>query len=163
MNEAIDKFCVQLGAAIDSVESVKRALDKAKRPTPANAPRGKTSGLGNRKSQRKKDAPRQSRRNSHEPLKNCACGLPPYLPRASRFIPRPVRARALTPSEPRTTSRMYPAASSRSRCSSGMVRCIGLLPTSFKDANTSLVSGMLRREKDDNWRLSLAMLSREIK
>ena len=31
MNEAIDKFRVQLGAAIDSVEFVKRALD---RPVP---------------------------------------------------------------------------------------------------------------------------------
>jgi hypothetical protein len=28
MNEAIDKFRVQLGAAIDSVEFVKRALDR---------------------------------------------------------------------------------------------------------------------------------------
>jgi hypothetical protein len=35
MNEAIDNFRVQLGAAIDSVEFVKRALD---RPAPENAP-----------------------------------------------------------------------------------------------------------------------------
>jgi hypothetical protein len=35
MNEAIDKFRVQLGAAIDSVEFVKRALD---RPAPETPP-----------------------------------------------------------------------------------------------------------------------------
>jgi hypothetical protein len=36
MNEAIDRFRVQLGAAIDSVEFVKRALD---RPAPETAHR----------------------------------------------------------------------------------------------------------------------------
>jgi hypothetical protein len=34
MNEAIDKFRVQLGAAIDSVEFVKRALDRPALETP---------------------------------------------------------------------------------------------------------------------------------
>jgi hypothetical protein len=34
MNEAIDKFRVQLGAAIDSVEFVKRALDRPAPETP---------------------------------------------------------------------------------------------------------------------------------
>ena len=34
MNEAIDKFRVQLGAAIDSVEFVKRALDRPASETP---------------------------------------------------------------------------------------------------------------------------------
>jgi hypothetical protein len=34
MNEAIDKFRVQLGAAIDSVEFVKRALDRPAPKTP---------------------------------------------------------------------------------------------------------------------------------
>jgi hypothetical protein len=34
MNEAIDKFRVQLGAAIDSVEFVKRALDREAPETP---------------------------------------------------------------------------------------------------------------------------------
>jgi hypothetical protein len=34
MNEAIDKFRVQLGAAIDSVEFVKRALDRQVPETP---------------------------------------------------------------------------------------------------------------------------------
>jgi len=29
-----------------------------------------------------------------------------------------------------------------------MVRCIGLLPTSFKDANSSLVSRVSRKEKE---------------
>jgi hypothetical protein len=37
MNEAIDKFRVQLGAAIDSVEFVKRALD---RPAPETSHKG---------------------------------------------------------------------------------------------------------------------------
>jgi hypothetical protein len=36
MNEAIDSFRVQLGAAIDSVEFVKRALD---RPAPETSPK----------------------------------------------------------------------------------------------------------------------------
>ena len=36
MNEAIDSFRVQLGAAIDSVEFVKRALD---RPAPEMSPK----------------------------------------------------------------------------------------------------------------------------
>ena len=36
LNEAIDNFRVQLGAAIDSVEFVKRALD---RPAPETPPR----------------------------------------------------------------------------------------------------------------------------
>jgi hypothetical protein len=34
MNEAIDEFRVQLGAAIDSVEFVKRALDRPAPETP---------------------------------------------------------------------------------------------------------------------------------
>jgi hypothetical protein len=34
MNEAIDTFRVQLGAAIDSVEFVKRALDRPAPETP---------------------------------------------------------------------------------------------------------------------------------
>ena len=34
MNEAIDKFRVQLGAAIDSVEFVRRALDRPAPETP---------------------------------------------------------------------------------------------------------------------------------
>jgi hypothetical protein len=34
MNEAIDRFRVQLGAAIDSVEFVKRALDRPAPETP---------------------------------------------------------------------------------------------------------------------------------
>jgi len=36
MNEAIDKFRIQLGAAIDSVEFVKKALE---RPVPEKSPR----------------------------------------------------------------------------------------------------------------------------
>ena len=42
MNEAIDSFRVQLGAAIDSVEFVKRALDRPapKRPTEKAADAG---------------------------------------------------------------------------------------------------------------------------
>ena len=39
MNEAIDKFRVQLGAAIDSVEFVKRALDRPASETPPRADR----------------------------------------------------------------------------------------------------------------------------
>jgi len=38
-----------------------------------------------------------------------------------------------------------------------MVRCIGLLPTSFKDANSSLVSRVSRKEKEDK-RLSAMIL-----
>jgi hypothetical protein len=37
MNEAIDKFRVQVGAAIDSVEFVKRALDRPAAETPWKA------------------------------------------------------------------------------------------------------------------------------
>jgi hypothetical protein len=37
MNEAIDKFRVQVGAAIDSVEFVKRALDRPVPETPWKA------------------------------------------------------------------------------------------------------------------------------
>jgi hypothetical protein len=65
-------------------------------------------------------------------------------------MPAPVSARALTEPEWRTTSRTYPAAIRRSRCSSGIVRCIGRVPTSFKDANSSLVSGTLLRNADGN-------------
>jgi hypothetical protein len=54
---------------------------------------------------------------------------------------------------------MYPAAIRRSRCSSGIVRCIGLVPTSFKEANSSLVSSTLRGEKDRNWDRSRAIPS----
>ena len=64
-----------------------------------------------------------------------------YLPASKRLIPAPVRARALTPPKFGTSSRMYPAAIRRSLCSSGMVRRIGLMRTSFKDSNSSLVSG----------------------
>jgi len=64
-----------------------------------------------------------------------------YLPASKRLIPAPVRARALTPLEFGTNSRMYPAAIRQSRCLSGMVRRIGLMLTSFKDSNSSLVSG----------------------
>ena len=64
-----------------------------------------------------------------------------YLPASNRFMPAPVSTSALTLPAWRTTSRMYPASTRRSRCSSGMVRCIGRVPTSFKDANSSLVSG----------------------
>jgi len=39
MNEAIDKFRVQLEAAIDSVEFVKRALDRPASETPSRADR----------------------------------------------------------------------------------------------------------------------------
>ena len=39
MNEAIEKFRVQLGAAIDSVEFVKRALDRPASETPPKADR----------------------------------------------------------------------------------------------------------------------------
>src|SRR5262249_39979420 len=88
--------------------------------------------------------------------------MPTYFPRASRFIPRPVSARALTPPEPRTTSRIYPASIRRSRCSSEMVRCIGLLPTSVKDANSSLVSRVSRKEKEDK-RLSTMTLDFRVK
>jgi len=45
-----------------------------------------------------------------------------YLPASKRLIPAPVRARALTPLEFGTNSRMYPAAIRQSRCLSGMVR-----------------------------------------
>jgi hypothetical protein len=38
MNEAIDTFRVQLGAAIDSVEFVKRALDREAPETPHKEP-----------------------------------------------------------------------------------------------------------------------------
>ena len=65
----------------------------------------------------------------------------------------PLRQGALTLPELRTTSRMYPAAIRRSRWSSGMVRCIDLLPTSFKEANSSLVSGVSRKGTDANRRL----------
>src|SRR5262249_29319416 len=40
-----------------------------------------------------------------------------------------------------------------------MVRCIGRLPTSFKDANSSLVSGTSRREEDNKRRLIRAIKS----
>jgi len=46
---------------------------------------------------------------------------------------------------------MYPAAISLSRCLSGMVRCIGLVATSFKEANSLLVSGTLLGESDRKW------------
>src|SRR5262245_4535521 len=52
---------------------------------------------------------------------------------------------------------MYPASIRRSRCSSGMVRCIGLLPTSFKDANSSLVSRVSRKEKEDKRLLAMSL------
>jgi hypothetical protein len=39
MNEPIEKFRVQLGAAIDSVEFVKRALDRPASETPPRANR----------------------------------------------------------------------------------------------------------------------------
>jgi hypothetical protein len=39
MNEAIEKFRVQLGAAIDSVEFVKRALDRPASETPPRVDR----------------------------------------------------------------------------------------------------------------------------
>jgi hypothetical protein len=37
-----------------------------------------------------------------------------------------------------------------------MVRCGGLLATSFKEANSSLESGSLRREADNKWRFNFA-------
>jgi hypothetical protein len=37
------------------------------------------------------------------------------------------------------------------------VRCIGLVPTSFNEANSSLISGTLRRDKDRSWDLNSAM------
>ena len=40
----------------------------------------------------------------------------------------------------RTISLINPALSKRSRWSSGIVRCIGRLPTSFNEANSSAVS-----------------------
>ena len=59
--------------------------------------------------------------------------------------PAPVTASALTPPEYGTMARTYPTATRRSRCASGMVRCIGRVPTSFKEANSSAVSRTLRR------------------
>ena len=81
------------------------------------------------------------------------------MPDSNRLIPAPVSARALTPPEWPTTSRTYPAAIRRSRCSSGIVLCIGLVPTSFKEANSSLVSGTLRGDKDRDWDRNRAMPS----
>jgi len=72
-----------------------------------------------------------------------------HLPSASRLSPRPVSARALTPSWEGTTARIYPNSIRRSRCSSGIVRWLGRFLISFKEANSSAVRrGLFRNEKD---------------
>src|SRR5262249_5402308 len=68
-------------------------------------------------------------------------GRATYLPASQRPFPPPLRARGLKPLQIFTKSRNYPSAIRRSRCLSGMVRRIGLMLTSFKDSNSSLVSG----------------------
>ena len=71
-----------------------------------------------------------------------------HLPSASRLSPRPVSARALTPSWEGTTARIYPNSIRRSRCSSGIVRWLGRFLISFKEANSSAVRrGLFRNEK----------------
>ena len=75
-----------------------------------------------------------------------------YLPDSKRRRPAPVSARADMIPKWGNTSRTYPAAISRSRCASGIVTCIGLLATCFSEANSSLVSRLLCRDKDRVWR-----------
>src|SRR3974377_2102587 len=75
-----------------------------------------------------------------------------YSPDSKRRRPAPVGARADMIPKRGNTSRTYPAAIRRSQCASGIVTCIGLLATCFSEANSSLVSRLLCRDKDRVWR-----------
>jgi hypothetical protein len=76
-----------------------------------------------------------------------------YWPDSKRCIPAPVSTRITRFG--RISSRMHPAAIKRSRCSSGIERCIGPVATSCKEANSSLVSRTLRLNR--NWDRNRAM------
>ncbi len=82
-----------------------------------------------------------------------------HSPDSNRRMPLPVSARALTPPELGTSSLIYPPSMRRSRWLSGMVRSIGLVPNSLKEANSSRVSRSLYFLRTGNRAMPLSMRS----